>query len=90
MSKKERKKLHSKAKKLFKSHRVAYFEYDQLREEYDFFGYAHFYLGECQVDQTDVIMYKQLLEIDAKLGTTQTEQLLQCLLNSVRMDLIKV
>ena len=67
---------------------------DQLRE-LGFVGYANYYLQECWDEselknKADVTIYKQLLEIDSKLGTTQSEQLFWCVFNTVRMDLIKV
>ena len=69
-----------------------------------FFGYVHIYFTYCRMiidrfscddsDITDVKTYKQLLEIDAKLGTTQTEQLFLCVLYATGftqgMDFIKV
>ena len=60
----------------------------QLRE-IGFAGYADYYLSELK-NKADVAIYKQLLAIDAKLGTTQSEQLFGCVFNSLRMDLIKV
>jgi len=74
---------------------MIYDDYDELREE-DFVGYAHYYLEEECWDETefiykaDVAVYKQLLEIDSKLGTTQSEQLLGCLCYSPQKDLIEV
>ena len=69
-------------------------EYDELREE-GYVGYAHYYLQESWnkselKNKADVTIYKQLLEIDSKLGTTQSEQLFKCVFHSLRMDLIKV
>ena len=69
-------------------------KHDKLRED-DFVGYAEYYLSECWNEselknKADVTIYKQLLEIDSKQGTTQSEQLFQCVLHSPRMDLIKV
>jgi len=99
LSDKERKELNLKAGRLIKS-RGIYMdvkdgEYDELREEYGFVGYAHYYLQECWNEselknKADVTIYKQLLEIDAKLGTTQTEQLFWCVFSSIRIDWIKV
>ena len=68
-------------------------EHDKVRE-LSFVGYAHYYLQQCWDEsklknQADVTVYKQLLEIDSKLGTTQSEQLFDCVTYS-RMDLIKV
>ena len=69
-------------------------KHDKLRER-KFVGYAHFYLKECWDEselknKADVAVYKQLIEIDSKLGTTQTEQLRCCLDYSPRKDLIEV
>ena len=66
----------------------------QLRE-IGFAGYADYYLATCRDEselknKADVAIYKQLLAIDAKLGTTQSEQLFKCVMNTFRMDLIKV
>ena len=63
--------------------------------ELGFAGYAHYYLQKCWDEsvlknKADVTIYKQLLEIDSKLGTTQSEQLFGCVYHSLRMDLIKV
>ena len=99
MSDKERKELNLKAGRLIQS--VGIYmdvkdgEYDELREELGFVGYAHYYLQKCWNEselknQADVEIYKQLLEIDSKLGTTQSEQLFQCVFNSLRIDLIMV
>ena len=67
---------------------------DKLRED-DFVGYAEYYLQESWdetefVNKADVAVYKQLLEIDSKLGTTQSEQLFGYVFNSLRIDLIEV
>ena len=67
---------------------------DKIRELSDA-RYAEYYLcgfwDESEwKNKADVTIYKQLLEIDSKLGTTQTEQLFECVCHSLRMDLIKV
>ena len=90
----ERKTLNLKAGKLFESLGIDMYDYDELRED-DFVGYAEYYLQESWdetelTNNADVTIYKQLLEIDAKLGTTQSEQLFWCVFHSLRMDLIKV
>ena len=64
-------------------------------QELDYVGYADYYLQKCWNDtklknKADVAIYKQLLEIDSKLGTTPTEQLRWCLCYSPRKDLIEV
>ena len=99
MSDKERKELNLKAGRLIQSLgifiRVTENKFEMLRGEPGFVGYAHYYLRGCWdeselIKKADVRVYKQLLEIDSKLGTTQSEQLYGCVLNSLRMDLIKV
>ena len=67
---------------------------DELRE-LGYVGYAHYYLQKCWneselINIADVTIYKQLLKIDSKLGTTQSEQLRWCLAYSPRKDLIEV
>ena len=99
MSDKERKELNLEAGRLIKSLGI-YIDvtennFDVLREKHGFFGYASYYLRGCWDEselknKADVSIYKQLLEIDSKLGTTQTEQLFECVFYSLRMDLIKV
>ena len=94
----ERKELNLKAGRMVKSQGIFAFvrdsEYDELKSV-GYVGYASYYLQHC-LDESelknnaDVAVYKQLLEIDSKLGTTQTEQLFYCVFNSLRMDLIKV
>ena len=69
-------------------------KHDELRE-LGYVGYAHYYLQACWNEselenKADVTIYKQLLEIDAKLGTTQSEQLRWCLCYSPRKDFIEV
>ena len=69
-------------------------EQDKIRE-LGYVGYAHYYLqqywNESELkNKADVLIYKQLLEIDSKLGTTQSEQLHNCLCYSPRKDLIEV
>ena len=98
MSNKERKELNLKAGRLIKSLgifiNVTENRLDVLREK-GFVGYANYYLKKCWdkselKNKADVAVYKQLLEIDSKLGTTQSEQLFKCVFYSLRMDLIKV
>ena len=94
----ERKQLYLKAERLIKSVGISmpYREnwYDFLREN-GVFGYGTYYLVTSYdnselLSKADLTIYKQLLEIDAKLGTTPTEQLFECVLFSARMDLVKV
>ena len=68
--------------------------FDELRK-LGFDGYGNYYLKQCYdeselLNKADVTIYKQLIEIDSRLGTRQAEQLFCCVFWSVRMDLIKV
>ena len=99
MSDKERKELNLKAGRLIKSQGISIpiteNLFDLLREKHGYVGYANYYLGQCWdkselKNKADVTIYKQLIEIDAKLGTTQSEQLSLCVFDSLRIDLIKV
>ena len=100
MSDKERNELNLKAGRLIKSLGIDMIVgegiYDVLRDEkHKYVGYAEYYLFKCWdkselKNKADVTIYKQLLEIDSKLGTTQSEQLCGCVFNSLRVDLIKV
>ena len=99
LSEKERKELNLMAGRLIKSLGISIDVgeniYDVLREKYGFVGYADYYLQGCWDEselknKADVSIYKQLLEIDTKLGTTQSEQLFTCVFHSLRIELIKV
>ena len=99
MSKKGRKELNLKAGRLIKSLGISIAvtenKFEMLREKFGYVGYANYYLQGCWdeselTNKAEVAVYKQLLEIDSKLGTTQTEQLFECVFNTVRMDLIMV
>ena len=99
MTDKERKELNLNAGRLIESLGISIAvtenNFDVLREELDFVGYAYYYIYKCWdkselKNKADVSIYKQLLEIDSKLGTTQSEQLIWCVFHSLRIDLIKV
>ena len=80
--------------KIFKEINIDQVDHDKVRE-LNYVGYADYYLHECWnkselKNKADVAVYQQLLEIDAKLGTTQSEQLSRCLCYSPRMQLIEV
>ena len=58
-------------------------------------GFAHAYLshvvkGSKTDDEIDIQVYRQLMELDSRLGTTATEQLFYCVKITQRFDLIKV
>ena len=96
ISDEEKKELNLEARRLFESLGIdmIFDDYNEIREDGGV-GYAHYYLREC-LDESelknnaDVAVYKQLLEIDSELGTTQSEQLLGCLSFTSRKDLIEV
>ena len=99
MSDDERKELNLKAGRLIKSLGISIGvianAFDVLREKYGYVGYANYYLGNCYddsalINKAEIETYKELLDIDSKLGTMQSEQLYGCVQMSIRMDLIKV
>ena len=99
ISEKERKELNLKAGRLIKSLgifiNVTENKFEMLREELGYVGYANYYIHRCWNESelknnADVAVYKQLLEIDSELGTSQSEQLRCCLFYSPRKDLIEV
>ena len=58
-------------------------------------GYAHIYLQNCwnkseMKNEADVTIYRELVDIDSKLGTNAFLQLFSCLAYTTRWDLIKV
>ena len=70
-------------------------EHNGKLKELGYVGYADYYLEKCWNEselenKADVTIYKQLIEIDSKLGTTPSEQLRWCLAYSPRKDLIEV
>ena len=83
--------------KIFQEINIDQVDLDKVREN-GFAGYAHYYLHTCWnkselKNEANVAVYKQLIEIDSKLGLTQTEQLFKCVFYSVgynQMDIIKV
>ena len=97
MSEKKKKRLNQLGQSILRKNGISMEEhqdYDWMRSE-EGLGYAHYYLQKCWneselINKADVAVYKQLLEIDSKLGTTQSEQLFECVFYSLRMDLIKV
>ena len=66
-------------------------DYDNIRAP----GFAAIYLARCEEesktdDEIDVNIYTKLLELDARLGTTASEQLFYCVKYTHRLDLLKV
>ena len=69
-------------------------EYEKLRKT-SFLGFANVYLWRCDKesksgDIADAQLYKKLVELDTRLGTTASEQLYWCLKWTTRWDIIKV
>ena len=69
-------------------------EYEEIRK-IGFFGFANLYLNQCKAksksdDEIDVQVYKKLVELDSKLGTTASKQLDRCLFFTTRSDFIQV
>ena len=58
-------------------------------------GYAEYYLLKCwneseMNNEADATIYRQLVDIDSKLGSNASLQLWGCLSHTTRWDLIKV
>ena len=69
--------------------------YDWIKKETDYKGYADYYLHKCWnyskgVNEADAGFYQRLVDIDTNLGTDVSEQLACCLFQTIRWDLIKV
>ena len=69
-------------------------EYKDIRTN-NWVGFAEFYLDRCSKDSkteniVDIHVYTQLVKVDARLGTTSSEQLFKCLLRTNRSNIIKV
>ena len=68
--------------------------YEELRKS-GAVGFAHIYLLQYDReskpnDEIDIQVYTKLVDLDAKLGTTASEQLQRCLNYTTRSDIIKV
>ena len=95
MNEKEKKRLNQLGQSLFKENGLDLEEH----QDYDWinniaYGYAHYYLYKCNksdmISEADAFIYRQLIEIDSKLGTNASMQLHACLDKTTRFDLIKV
>ena len=58
-------------------------------------GFAPMYLNRCSKESNsdekfDIQVYTKLVELDTRLGITTYEQLLGCLNQTTRLDIIKV
>ena len=81
-----------------------YQDYDWIKNEsiknetiegYAIEGYAEYYLLKCwneseMNNEADATIYRQLVDIDSKLGSNASLQLWGCLSHTTRWDLIKV
>ena len=68
--------------------------YECLRKK-NYVGFADLYLQRCgkRSHPNNVIdkeLYSKLVELDTRLGTTSSEQLFKCVLNTSNLDIIKV
>ena len=97
MSEDEKEILNQLGRSLFREDGIVledYIDYDWIRSK-DCVGYANIYLQECwneseMKNEANVSIYRQLIDIDFKLGTNASLQLFGCLMNTTRWDLIKV
>ena len=69
-------------------------EYDCIRKK-GYFGFAGFYLSRFNDQSTsdekiDIQIYQTLAKLDARLGTTFSDQLIECLGWTTRLDIIEV
>ena len=69
-------------------------EYECVRKA-NYIGFAELNLRRCNEeskpnDAIDIRFYTKLVELDARLGTTASEQLFKCLQKTTRSDIIKV
>ena len=87
--------IHYQFSKLFKAINFAEInEYTKLVND-GYVGFASVYLKRCNEefkadDEIDLTLYKQLFDLDKKLGTTQTTQLKEILQYSLNIELLKV
>ena len=74
------------------------YEYDTQYERLlknETVGFADVYLSQYNKESKsndDIIkeLYSELVKLDTRLGTTASEQLYKCLLNTTRLDIIQV
>ena len=69
-------------------------EYERLRKR-NWVGFAEVYLDQCNKDsgienKADIQVYRKLVQLDSRLGTTATEQLFRFLWYTLRLDILKV
>ena len=95
VSEEEKKRLNQLGQSIFKENGFdleEHQDYDWIRNKAT--GYAHYYLYKWnksnKINEADVSIYRQLVDIDSKLGTNDSLQLYSCLDQTTRLDLIKV
>ena len=64
-------------------------------DDYYYEGYADYYLVNCfnetkMINEADASVYRELVAIDSKLGTSISMQLSCCLWSTTRYDIIEV
>ena len=69
-------------------------EHESLRKR-GLIGFAQLYWWRCNQesktdDEIDIQVYTKLVQLDSRLGTKASEQLLWCLEFTIRSDIIKV
>ena len=98
MSEEDEIQLNRRAGEILREARVVFEEwkdYNWIRKETDDVGYADYYLGKCwnetkKINKADASVYRQLVDIDSKLGTDASTQLGCCLHWTTRRDIIEV
>ena len=104
MSKEEEKQLNQRAGRILREAGLVFEEwkdYDWItkgayhRDQIDDEGYADYYLMKCwndtkMINEADASVYRELVDIDSKLGTEIAIQLLCCLSWTTRWDIIEV
>ena len=70
-------------------------DYNWIKKEADDEGYADYYLVNCfnetkMINEADSSVYRELVDIDSKLGTSISMQLSCCLWSTTRYDIIEV
>ena len=65
-------------------------DYDLIKKETEYAGFAEYFLAEYDRRDNDVASYQTLVDIDAMLGTDASLQLFRCINKTTRSDMIKV
>ena len=69
-------------------------DYDWITKKVGGAGYAHHFLEMCNwskmIQEADASIYRLMVYIDSQLGTSASQQLSKCLINTTRWDLIEV